>query len=249
MPVISGVTGEVLTTERAGSAGYWVDQARQPVRFADVVGWLAGQGVGVFTELGPDGALSALGPGCLPGGSDAVWVPALRPGRDEPATALLAAGELFVRGVGVDWAGLLGGEGGRRVDVPTQAFVRQRFWPQPGVAGAGDVAGAGLEVAGHPLLAAAVELADDAGVVLTGRLSVQAQPWLGDHVVLGSVVLPGTAFVEMAAWAGRQAGCDLVDELTLEAPLVLPDQGAVRLQVRVGRRSRWAPRGQRALSG
>ena len=163
-----------------------------------------------------------------------MWVPALRPGRDEPATALLAAGELFVRGVGVDWAGLLGGEGGRRVDVPTQAFVRQRFWPQPAPAGAGDVAAAGLEVAGHPLLAAAVELADDAGVVLTGRLSVQAQPWLGDHVVLGSVVLPGTAFVEMAAWAGRQAGCDLVDELTLEAPLVLPDQGAVRLQVRVG---------------
>ena len=66
VPVVSGVTGEVLTTERAGSAGYWVDQARQPVRFADVVGWLAGQGVGVFTELGPDGALSALGPGCLP---------------------------------------------------------------------------------------------------------------------------------------------------------------------------------------
>ena len=172
VPVVSGVTGEVLTTERAGSAGYWVDQARQPVRFADVVGWLAGQGVGVFTELGPDGALSALGPGCLPEDTSAVWVPALRPGRDEPATALLAAGELFVRGVGVDWAGLLGGEGGRRVDVPTQAFVRQRFWPQPGVAGAGDVAGAGLEVAGHPLLAAAVELADDAGVVLTGRLSV-----------------------------------------------------------------------------
>ena len=178
VPVVSGVTGEVLTTERAGSAGYWVDQARQPVRFADVVGWLAGQGVGVFAELGPDGALSALGPGCLPEDSSAVWVPALRPGRDEPATALLAAGELFVRGVGVDWAGLLDADGGRRVDLPTYAFVRQRYWPQPArapVVEAGDVAAAaGLEVAGHPLLAAAVELADDAGVVLTGRLSVAA---------------------------------------------------------------------------
>ena len=131
VPVVSGVTGEVLTTERAGSAGYWVDQARQPVRFADVVGWLAGQGVGVFTELGPDGALSALGPGCLPEDSSAVWVPALRPGRDEPATALLAAGELFVRGTDVDWAGLLDADGGQRADLPTYAFMRQQYWPRP----------------------------------------------------------------------------------------------------------------------
>src|SRR4029077_12529927 len=101
------VTGELLPGEQAGSAQYWVDQARRPVRFAQVVGWLAAHGAGVFAELGPDGALSVLGPDCLPEDSAGVWVPVLRAGRDEPATALLAAGELFVRGIDVDWAGLL----------------------------------------------------------------------------------------------------------------------------------------------
>ena len=234
VPVVSGLTGRPVDGADLGSPEYWVNQVRQPVRFAEAVSWLAAHGAGVFTELGPDGALSVLGPGCLPEGSDAVWVPVLRAGLPEPVTALLAAGELFVRGIEVDWAGLLAAEGGRRVGLPTYAFVRQRYWPQPAPAGAGDVAGAGLEAAGHPFLSAAVELADDAGLVLTGRLSVAGQPWLADHAVLGSVVLPGTAFVEMAAWAGRRVGCGLVAELALEAPLVLPDDGGVRVQVRAG---------------
>ena len=236
LPVISNVTARPVDADQLGSPRYWVRQVRQPVRFAEAVGWLAAQGVEVFTELGPDGALSVLGTGCLPEDSAEVWVPMLRPGRPEPVTALLAAGELFVRGIDVDWAGLLAARGGRQVDVPTYAFQRQRYWPAaaPAQAGVADLVGAGLGVVGHPLLVAVVELADDAGLVLTGRLSVAEQPWLADHVVLGSVVVPGTAFVEVAAWAGRRVGCGLVAELTLEAPLVLPDDGGVRLQVRAG---------------
>ncbi|GAA3031239.1 hypothetical protein GCM10020000_05200 [Streptomyces olivoverticillatus] len=93
---------------------------------------------------------------------------------------------------------------------------------------------AGLGSAGHPLLGAAVELAGDEGVLFTGRLSVQSHPWLADHVVMGRVLLPGAAFVELAIRAGDEVGCDRIDELTLAAPLVLPEQGAVQVQVRVG---------------
>ncbi|MEZ3183303.1 polyketide synthase dehydratase domain-containing protein, partial [Streptomyces pimonensis] len=69
------------------------------------------------------------------------------------------------------------------------------------------------------------------GVLLTGRLSVQTHPWLADYVVQGSVLLPGTAFMELAIRAGDQVGCDLVEELTLEASLVVPERGGVRVQV------------------
>ena len=86
---------------------------------------------------------------------------------------------------------------------------------------------------GHPLLGAAVELAAGAGLVFTGRLSVRSQPWLAEHAVAGTVLLPGTAFVELAVRAGDQAGCGRVEELTLEAPLPLPADGAVQLQVTV----------------
>ncbi|MCZ9343029.1 polyketide synthase dehydratase domain-containing protein, partial [Streptomyces sp. TRM76130] len=98
----------------------------------------------------------------------------------------------------------------------------------------GDVTGAGLERAGHPLLGAVVRLADGDGVLLTGRLSATARPWLADHVVGGRILFPGTGFVELALRAGDEAGCGRLDELTLAVPLVLPARGSVPVQVAVG---------------
>ena len=102
------------------------------------------------------------------------------------------------------------------------------------MAALGDVVPAlGLGAVGHPLLGAAVELAGGGGLVLTGRLSVRSQSWLGDHVVAGVVLVPGTALVEMAVRAGDAAGCGAVEELTLAAPLALPEAG-IQVQVVVG---------------
>ncbi|MCI3934335.1 SDR family NAD(P)-dependent oxidoreductase [Streptomyces sp. AN091965] len=92
----------------------------------------------------------------------------------------------------------------------------------------------GLVAAGHPLLGAAVPLADSDGHLFTGRLSLATHPWLADHAVAGRVLLPGTAFVELAVRAGDEVGCGVLEELTLAAPLVLPERGAVQLQVSVG---------------
>ena len=81
---------------------------------------------------------------------------------------------------------------------------------------------------------AAVRLAEDGGVVFTGRLSLAGQPWLGDHVVGGQVFFPGTGFLELAVRAADEVGCNQVRDLTLAAPLVLPAEGAVQVQLRVG---------------
>ncbi|WP_234316983.1 polyketide synthase dehydratase domain-containing protein, partial [Streptomyces sp. NRRL S-15] len=70
--------------------------------------------------------------------------------------------------------------------------------------------------------------------MLTGRLSLQSHGWLVDHVVLGSVLLPGTAFVELVLYAGERVGCGFVEELTLQAPLVMPGRGGVSVQLSVG---------------
>src|ERR1022692_2174891 len=138
----------------------------------------------------------------------------------------------LVAGGGVDGGGVRAGAGGRRVDLPTYPFQRQRYWPRPAV-GSGDVAAAGLETTGHALVAGFMALADE-GVVLTGRVSLQAQPWRADYVVRGSVLVPGTALLEMAVRAGDEVGCGTVEELTLAAPLVLPEHGAVQVQVWAG---------------
>src|SRR5204863_713082 len=123
---------------------------------------------------------------------------------------------------------------------PTYRSQQQRVWPQPAAA-TGDASGLGLVGAGHPLLGAAVVVAAPDGrptggdeVVLTGRWSLAGQPWLADHRVAGRVVVPGTAWLEVAVRAGDEADCPVVAEWTLLTPLVLGEHTAVQVQVRVG---------------
>ena len=99
---------------------------------------------------------------------------------------------------------------------------------------AGDLASVGLGSARSPAAGRRRRTGRCDGLLLTGRLSVQSQPWLADHAVLGSVLLPGTAFVELALRAGDQVGCELVEELTLAVPLVLPERGGLWFQLAVG---------------
>ncbi|WP_285681274.1 polyketide synthase dehydratase domain-containing protein, partial [Kitasatospora phosalacinea] len=119
------------------------------------------------------------------------------------------------------------------MDLPTYAFQHRRYWLEPSSATAG-AERLGLDRTGHPLLGAAVEPAEDGGLLLTGRLAIGSHPWLADHTVAGTTLLPGTAFLEFALAAADRAGCDRVAELTIEAPLPLPASGGVRLQVAVG---------------
>src|SRR5215471_9163920 len=86
----------------------------------------------------------------------------------------------------------------------------------------------------HPLLGASIAVAEGDSVLFTGRLSLGTHPWLAGHVVFGAVLLPGTGFVELALAAAERVGLDAVEELTIEAPLVVPERGAVQLQLLVG---------------
>ncbi|MGC9501120.1 type I polyketide synthase, partial [Streptomyces sp. WG7] len=146
-------------------------------------------------------------------------------------TVTTALAHAHTRGIAVDWEAYFAGTGARLADVPTYAFQQERYWIDVPVSQVGDVASAGLGRAEHPLLGAAVELPDSEGLLFTGRLSLDSHPWLADHAVSGAVLLPGTAFVELALHAGQRAGTELLEELTLEAPLVLPERGALQLRL------------------
>ncbi|WP_243469292.1 type I polyketide synthase [Streptomyces cinnamoneus] len=230
IPVVSNVTG--ATAEELCAPEYWVRHVREAVRFADGIAALSAQGVTRFLELGPDGTLSAMARECV--SEDALLVPALRRDRSEEQALLSALSTLHVHGTDVDWCAFYEGTGARRVDLPTYAFQHRHYWPKPSDIRPEGVSSAGLAPVDHPLLGAAVMLAGSDGAVLTGRLSLGAQPWLADHAMGESVLLPGTAFVELAVRAGDMAGCDEVEELTIEAPLVLPDDRSVQVQLVVG---------------
>ncbi|BBY20154.1 type I polyketide synthase [Mycobacterium stomatepiae] len=235
----STVSGSRLDT--AGlDAAYWYRNIRQTVQFDQAVRTACEHGYRTFIESSPHPALIAgieatFNDSGAGGDAEAIVIPTL--GRDDGGLRrfLLSAAVAYTAGVHVNWRGVLGGAG--FVELPTYAFDRRRFW----LSGEGigtDVAGLGLGASEHALLSAVVELPASGGVVLTGRLSPSQQGWLADHAVSGTVVFPGAGFVELAIRAGDEVGCSTVDELTLQAPLMLPVAdsgfGSVALQVVVG---------------
>jgi acyl transferase domain-containing protein/NADPH:quinone reductase-like Zn-dependent oxidoreductase len=233
IPMISAMTGQWLDGPEA-AAQYWYDSLRAPVEFDRAVRALAGAGHRAFVEVSPHPVLT---PAIAETAEDAVDEPmtvtgTLRREDGGPGRFLGALATAHVHGIGVDWAAVLPAE--QPVELPTYAFQHLRYWPEPSPAPAGDAGSFGLGAIDHPLLAAGVELAAGEGYLLTGRLSLRSQPWLADHAVAGTVLLPGTAYVEMVAWAGAAAGCGRIEELALQSPLVLLADGAVQIQLVVG---------------
>ncbi|MFF1606394.1 SDR family NAD(P)-dependent oxidoreductase [Amycolatopsis sp. NPDC058278] len=228
VPFFSTLTGDWITDAGVVDGGYWYRNLRNRVGFGPAVAALVRQGHGVFVEVSahpvlvqPLGELS----------DDAVVTGSLRRDDGGLRRLLTSMAELFVRGVPLDWTAVLPRTA--RVDLPKYAFDHRHYWLRPAES-ATDAASLGQAAADHPLLGAVVELPQSDGLVFTSRLSVRTHPWLADHAVGGVVILPGSGLAELAVRAGDEAGCTALDELIIEAPLVVPAQGAVRVQVALG---------------
>ncbi|WP_236061131.1 type I polyketide synthase [Actinacidiphila acididurans] len=211
IPVVSTVTGQPVDM---ADPGYWARQVREPVRFADAMQWLEGQGVSGFVEVGPHPVLVGNG--------------LMRRGGDSPERLLSGLGRLWADGA-VRWtppAITTAGKVGAR--VPSYPFQHQHYWLHP------TSPSEGLDTPDHALLRSLVKLPDGQGVVLTGKLSASVHPWLAEHTVLGSTLLPAMAFVDMAVHAGEHTASPVLSELVLEAPLVLSERDGVHVQVTVG---------------
>ncbi|MGW5106291.1 SDR family NAD(P)-dependent oxidoreductase [Nocardia sp. NPDC004123] len=232
IPLVSTVTGARIGDEMSDPS-YWVDQVRDTVRFADAVTAMAGLGVSRFAEVGPDAVLTPMVAQTLDDGAAAV-VALARRGQADASAVLAGVAGLFVTGAHVDWAGLYTGTGAGRIDLPTYAFQRSRYWMLDGSAAGGDARAMGLAATGHPLASVVVSQPDSDAVTLTGRLSVQAHPWLADHTVMDTVLFPGTGLVELALHAGEQVGCSTLEELVLQVPLALPESAGLPVRVVAG---------------
>ncbi|MFC8292898.1 SDR family NAD(P)-dependent oxidoreductase [Streptomyces sp. NPDC057254] len=254
IPVMSNLTGELAAGDALG-ADHWVRHARRPVRFLDGLRALRAEGVDTFLELGPDAVLTAMtrtvldaetetgtgtgtgtdsgvdadGPDRRRTGPAPVTFSVLRRGRPEDTAFAQAVATAHVHGLPVSLAPAPHPGTGTALaaELPTYAFRRSRYWldaPAPQA----PLSAAGLSPAGHPLLAAAVELPDARGTVWTAALSTRTHPWTAEHTLAGRPVLPGTALLELALTA---AGEDGVAELAFEHPLVLPEDAPVRLRL------------------
>ncbi|WP_353942643.1 type I polyketide synthase [Streptomyces sp. HUAS MG91] len=231
VPLFSTVTGEpALVT--ATDAGYWYRNLRHQVRFETAVRTALAAGHDAFIEVSPHAvATFGVAQTVQDAAADVAVLTTLRRGDGGWTRVLTSFAEAYAAGVTVDWNAVHATAGGRRIPLPTYAFQHQRYWLEQPAAAAADVTGAGLDGTGHTLLGAAVPVAGGDRWLFTGRLSTKTHPWLADHAVGGTILLPGTAFAEMAVRAADQVGCADVAELTLQEPLVLPAGEAVRLQL------------------
>ncbi|GAA2387956.1 hypothetical protein GCM10010170_099150 [Dactylosporangium salmoneum] len=208
IPLIANLTDERI------DGHYWARHARQTVQFHDGVRYLREHGVTRYLELGPSTTLTTHV-------DDGVTAATLNPKQPEDLALLGALAGLDLRHR----------VSGRHVDLPTYPFQRRAYWLNPPARRA-EPHRLGQRSTDHPLLPTAVELADNR-TVFTGRIGAADPEWLADHTVLGTTLLPGTAMLDMALHAGRQVGCDRVDELTLRAPMVLPAEGGLAIRVAV----------------
>lgn len=240
---ISAVTGAELDTASL-DGDYWFTSLRQPVLFQQAVRCAYENGFDTFIESSPHPVLTIGIQESLEDYDDNyAVVGTLRRGEGGMRGILLSAAEAHVNGKSPNWAGIFQGTGARHIDLPTYAFEHKRYWMDTGP-GTVNASGLGITAAEHPLLGAIVARADSDEIILTGRLSLVSHPWLADHKVFETVIVPGAALVEMALHAGECAGSPRVDELILLAPLVIGENRGVAVQVVVGE---WTESGERPV--
>uniref|UniRef100_UPI0011B0946E SDR family NAD(P)-dependent oxidoreductase n=1 Tax=Amycolatopsis sp. CA-126428 TaxID=2073158 RepID=UPI0011B0946E len=204
------------------TARYWYDNLRNPVQFQTAVENLTAGGHDLFIETSAHPVLTTAV-------QHATALGTLRRDHGGLTRFTSALAEAHLHGAEPDWSAVF--PGARRIELPTYPFQRRTYW-LAGPAGAADPGRLGLTADDHPLLGGAIVLADGATTVLTGRISPQTHPWLADHAVHGTKLLPGTAFVDLVLHAARHTDRTALAELTLEAPLVFGD-APVQLQVAV----------------
>ncbi|HLI33087.1 MAG TPA: SDR family NAD(P)-dependent oxidoreductase [Solirubrobacteraceae bacterium] len=245
IPFISCVDAQIIDTARLDGE-YWYRSLREPVRFAQATRALLDAHCSVLIEMSPQPVLALPMQETIEEravGEEVAVIGSLRRGQSDEAAFTSALARAFAEGVEVDWRPLFAGRGARLVGLPTYPFERERHWLEASVQESEQETAGPLRAA-HPLLRARVNLADRDAWLLSGRLSLQSQPWLSDHTVHDVPVLPAGALLEIALQAASEVGCAEVEQLALETPLVIPEQGAIELQVSVGERDK---HGRRSL--
>ncbi|TDD64023.1 type I polyketide synthase, partial [Actinomadura rubrisoli] len=228
----STLTGGPVDTATL-DAGYWFRNLRHTVRFHEAVKDLVASGHRTFVEASPHPVLvSDLHDTLDAAGGGGTVVPTLRREHGGLRRFVLSAAEAAIGDVPVDWSPLV--PAAAHAGLPGYPFERERYWLIPRHGRAGDPGGLGLTPGSHPIALATTRhpLRDE--LLLTGSVSVQTHPWLDDHAVHGVRILPGTALLDLALHAGGLLGLSSVEDLTLSAPLMVPETGSVQIQVLVG---------------
>ncbi|MCK2244442.1 type I polyketide synthase [Crossiella sp. S99.2] len=227
IPFYSTLTGDCIDTTTL-TAAYWHNNLRNTVRFDQAVQALLRDGYRAFLETSPHPVLNPTLQDTLTSHPRAHTLITLRRNQPEVHTFTTALAQAHLHGHGLDWQAVLGTTNPRPISLPTYAFQRSHYWLTS--TESGDPTQLGQQSAEHPLLSAVVDLPGN-GTVFTGRISLATHPWIADHRVHDTALLPGTAFLDLAIYAARHAECNHITELTLHTPLRVGEADTVQLHL------------------
>ncbi len=228
----SNVTGQLVTDEIATPA-YWVHHVRQPVRFAASIETLYQHGFQTFLEIGPKPSLLGMARQCLPDEVGTGLV-SLREGQDDWQQLLQSLGELYVRGVPIDWSGFDKDYPRSRLHLPTYPFQRQRYWIETAVPNKPSFfKKLGLS---HPLLGQRLYSAPLKGqeIIFESNLQPNRPAFLAHHRVFQTTIFPAAAYLEMALAAGRtvlKSEQIILEDIVIQQGLILSDNEVKTLQL------------------
>ncbi|GDY79335.1 hypothetical protein SAV31267_088200 [Streptomyces avermitilis] len=235
MPFFSTVEGTWLDTTTLDAA-YWYRNLHQPVRFSHAIQTLTDDGHRAFIEISPHPTLVPAIEDTTENTTENITATgSLRRGDNDTHRFLTALAHTHTTGIGTPttwhhhYTQTHPHPHNHHLDLPTYPFQHQHYWLQPPTTTT-DLTTTGLTPTHHPLLTATLTLADNNTQLLTGRLSLRTHPWLTDHTVVGTTLVPGTALLELALQATTT---DHLEELALHTPLVIPREGAVDVQVHI----------------
>ena len=226
--MISNVSGRLVEGLEIASGQYWSMHVRKPVQFQSAMQFLWESGTEIYLECGPQPILLGMGRKCV-SGDGGQWLASLRRGHQDWSQLLETLAELYVTGEDVDWLGFDRDYRRRRLPLPTYPFQHRRFWVE-GVDRSGIKEGTSKKNDHeliHPLLGRRLRSPLFEDIVYENRLKIEELPYLKDHRIFGTAVLPATAYIEMGMAAAKDAfgpGPHRLEEMVIGEALVLPDE-------------------------
>ncbi|HEY1576146.1 MAG TPA: type I polyketide synthase [Terracidiphilus sp.] len=226
VPMISTVTGNRIAAADL-DAGYWARNVRQSVLFADAIETAKAMGAQIFLEVGPhpvllDSIAESLQPNAEPG----TLVPSMRRDGDEPEAMLSALGKLYVAGSPVAWDKVYP-DHAPPVNLPVYPYQKQRIWLET------PKRASSMQTETRPMTLHRVRSPRLANEVFETEISLESMPWLADHKIAGNVLLPMTAFIEIARRAFEAAGHAFgqLNDFAVVESLILAEKQMRTLQV------------------
>ncbi|MFK0289872.1 SDR family NAD(P)-dependent oxidoreductase [Streptomyces sp. NPDC090442] len=218
LPLFSTVTGQRIDGIELDAA-YWWRNVREPVQFGPAVEAAMEHGADIFLDIGPHPVLQTYLrriTGRKRAGAAAV-VPTLRRATAGDLAVRTAVEATMAAGADIDWTPYFPYRG-RVVDLPAYPWQRERHWngsPHRWVCSSGN---GQVE---HPLLG---ERMPGPHPLWHGAVEPALLPWLADHRLAGSVVVPATAYVEMILAAGERVlgSAAELDHMNISSPLTIP---------------------------